>query len=156
MTVERSVPEYTIAELEKLRSTEFARLTNDDAVALGLVAVEVIREWKLNLAVEIVVGEDVVFRAKLGTTGAANDPWLVGKAATALHFGEPSLLVRLRHREVRTEFTEHDLDLMKAHGGSIPLRVSGEIVGTITMSGEPDAIDHEAAAEAIVRYLGTI
>jgi uncharacterized protein (UPF0303 family) len=43
---------------------------------------------------------------------------------------------------------------MKAHGGSIPLRVGGKIVGTLTMSGEPDAVDHEAAAEAIERYLG--
>ena len=41
----------------------------------------------------------------------------------------------------------------RAHGGSIPLRVNGEVVGTITTSGEPDVVDHATAAEAIRRYL---
>ena len=74
-----------------------------------------------------------------------------------MHFGEPSLLVRLRHVDAGSRFTDLDLDhdAMKAHGGSIPLRVGRAIVGTLTMSGEPDGIDHEAAAEAIARYLAS-
>ncbi len=151
-------PEYTIADVEPLNNVQFPRLTNDDAVALGLKAVEVIREWQLNLAVDVVLGTDLVFRAKLGSSGPDNDPWLAGKAAAARYFGEPSLLVRLRHVAAGTEFTDLDLDhdLMKGHGGSIPLRVSGEIVGTITTSGEPDVVDHQVAAEAISRYLGDL
>lgn len=151
----RPIPEYSIAELEKLNAIEFPALGNEEAVDLGLVAVEVIREWDLNLAVDIVLGEDLVFRAKLKTTGPANDPWLKGKAAVAAHFGEPSLLVKARHLAAGTEFTDLHLDhgLMKAHGGSIPLRVGGIVVGTLTMSGEPDATDHEAAVETIERYL---
>ncbi|EAR24078.1 hypothetical protein A20C1_02399 [marine actinobacterium PHSC20C1] len=153
----RPEPAYTVADLEPLNSLQFTHFTNDDAVALGLQAVEVIREWKLNLAVDIVLGDDLVFRAKLGSSGPDNNPWLAGKAAAARHFGEPSLLVRLRHVEAGTEFIDLDLDhdRMKGHGGSIPLRVDGTIVGTITMSGEPDTIDHQTAAEAITRYLAT-
>lgn len=153
----RPVPEYTVADLEPLNAIEFDSMTNDDAVALGLVAVEVIRDWNLSLAVDIVLGEDLVFRAKLKSTGPGNDPWLKGKAATALRFGEPSLLVKARHLEAGTPFENRDdvdHSILKAHGGSIPLRVGGQIVGTLTMSGEPDAVDHEAAAEAIQRYLG--
>lgn len=152
----RPIPEYSVAELEKLNAVEFASMTNDDAVALGIVAVGVIREWDLSLAVDIVLGDDLVFRAKLKSTGPGNDSWLLGKAAVATHFGEPSLLVKARHLEAGTAFEDLDVDhdTMKAHGGSIPLRVGGEIVGTLTMSGEADAIDHEAAAEAISRYLG--
>lgn len=152
----RPIPEYTIAELEKLNVVEFASMTNDDAVALGIIAVGVIQEWDLNLAVDIVLEADLVFRAKLKSSSPANDPWLKGKAAIALHFGESSLLVKNRHLEAGTPFETLDFDheTLKAHGGSIPLRVAGKIVGTITMSGEPDAIDHEVAAEAIARYLG--
>lgn len=152
----RPIPEYTVADLERLNAIEFPSLTNDEAVDLGLVAVAVIREWDLSLAVDIVIGDDLVFRAKLKGTGAGNDPWLAGKAAVATHFGEPSLLVKARHLDAGTEFTDLDLDheTMKAHGGSIPLRVGGKVVGTLTMSGEPDGTDHEAAAEAIERYLG--
>jgi uncharacterized protein (UPF0303 family) len=98
-----------------------------------------------------------VFRAKLKSTGPGNDPWLAGKAAVATHFGEPSLLVKARHLAAGTPFEtqDYDHDVMKASGGSIPLRVGGEVVGTLTMSGEPDAIDHEAAVEAIRRYLAS-
>jgi uncharacterized protein (UPF0303 family) len=97
-----------------------------------------------------------VFVAKLGTTGAGNDPWLAGKAAVAERFGEPSLLVRRRHEAAGTPFDERtdiDHEVMRAHGGSIPIFASGEPVGTITMSGEPDAIDHEACAEAVRRFV---
>jgi uncharacterized protein (UPF0303 family) len=46
-----------------------------------------------------------------------------------------------------------DPDAYRAHGGSIPLRAGGEIVGTITASGEPDVVDHDVAAEALRRFL---
>jgi uncharacterized protein (UPF0303 family) len=154
----RHIPEYTVADLERWNAVEFPSLSKDEAVALGMTAVEVIREWELSLAVDIVLGDDLVFRAKLGDTGPGNDPWLAGKAAVATRFGEPSLLVKARHLAAGTEFTDLDLDheRFKAHGGSIPLRVDGAIVGTLTTSGEPDAVDHEAAAEAIDRYLGRV
>ena len=119
----------------------------------------VVQEWDLALAVDIVLAGDLVFRAKFKNTDAGNDPWLAGKAATALRFGEPSLLVKLRHLEAGTPFAERtdiDHDTFKAHGGAIPLRVGGVVVGTITMSGEPDAIDHEVAAEALARYAASI
>lgn len=152
----RPVPEYTVAELERVNELQFERLDNDDAVRLGLVAVGVIREWDLSLAVDIVLGGDLVFRAKLKGTGAGNDPWLAGKAAVATRFGEPSLLVKARRlvagESVDDEDGEHES--LRFHGGSVPLRVGGEIVGTLTMSGEPDGTDHEAAVEAIERYLG--
>lgn len=154
----RPIPEYTVADLERLNAVEFPSMTNDDAVALGLVAIGVIREWDLSLAVDIVLDGDLVFRAKLKSTGAGNDPWLAGKAAVANHYGEPSLLVKARHLAAGTSFEDEpgiDHETMKAHGGSIPLRVDGAIVGTLTMSGEPDGTDHEAAVESIDRYLGT-
>lgn len=155
----RPVPVYTASELEYLNSVEFPRMTNDDAVALGMIAARLIQEWDLALAVDIVLAGDLVFRAKFKTTDASNDPWLAGKAATAMRFGEPSLLVKLRHLEAGTPFAERidiDHDTFKAHGGAIPLRSGGVVVGTITMSGEPDAVDHEAAAEALARYSASI
>ncbi|GAA1209634.1 heme-degrading domain-containing protein [Rhodoglobus aureus] len=154
----RPLPHYSAAEVEYLNAVEFESMTNDDAVTLGLIAVQVIQAWDLNLAVEIVLRDDVVFKAKLKSTNADNDPWLAGKAATATRFGEPSLLVKLRHLEAGTPFEERtdiDHDRFKAHGGSIPLRVYGVVVGTLTMSGEPDALDHEAAAEAMARFISS-
>jgi uncharacterized protein (UPF0303 family) len=150
----RELPTYTIDELEELSATQFEEMTNEDAVNLGLVAIEVITEWELSLAVDIVLDGDLVFRAKLGETGPGNDPWLAGKAAVVNKYGEPSLLVKLRREASGTEFVEETVDgvILRAHGGSVPLRVNGAVVGTITMSGEPDVLDHAAAAEAVRRF----
>jgi uncharacterized protein (UPF0303 family) len=147
------IPTFTVEELESVPRAELPRLDNADAVTLGIIATNVIHERGRNLAVDIVVGDDLVYRAKLGTTNAGNDEWLAGKAVTTRAFGEPSLLVR-RRRESGAELEV--TDEMKVYGGSIPLFVAGDLVGTITMSGEPDHVDHATCAEAVERYLATL
>jgi len=153
------LPAFTAADVEAQPSIDLPEFTNDDAVGLGLIAVEVIRERGLNLAVRIVLRGDTVFQAKLASTGPGNDPWLAGKAAVVEKFGEPSLLVKLRHQEAGMPFEERtdvDHDALKAHGGSMPIRVNGDVVGTITTSGEPDVVDHATTAEAVRRYLAAL
>jgi uncharacterized protein (UPF0303 family) len=154
--VTEPLPSFTVAELEELTALSVGEMSADDAVDLGLVAVSLIRERDLNLAVDVSLRGHSMFRAKLKNTGPENDFWLDAKAAVAVRFGEPSLLVKLRHLEAGTPFEERtdvDHSRLKAHGGSIPLRNGEEVVGTITVSGEPDVIDHEVAAEALRRYL---
>ena len=109
-----------------------------------------ITERELDLAVDIVLDDYLVFRVRLGTTGPENDPWLLGKAAVARYFEEPSLLVRRRVEASGQTVADVGLDpdAYRAHGGSIPLRAGGEIVGTITVSGEPDVVDHIDALHA--------
>jgi hypothetical protein len=51
------------------------------------------------------------------------------------------------------DFKYRTSDVYRAHGGSVPLRAGGRIVGTITVSGEPDVIDHEVASDAIRQFL---
>ncbi len=150
------LPEFSIDDLEREEVLDVASFDNDDAVDLGLAAVEVIDERDLDLAVRIVLRGDLVFQAKLGTSGPGNDPWLAGKHAVVMRFGESSLLVRRRHEAAGTPFEELpgiDHDAFKAHGGSIPIKVDGETVGSITTSGEPDVVDHATSAEAVRRYL---
>jgi uncharacterized protein (UPF0303 family) len=150
------LPEFDIESLEHEDVLDVASFDNDDAVDLGLAALEVIDERELNLAVRIVLRGDIVFQAKLGTSGPGNDPWLAGKHAVVMRFGEPSLLVKRRHEAAGTPFEELpdvDHDAFKAHGGSVPIKVNGETVGSITTSGEPDVVDHATSAEAVRRYL---
>jgi uncharacterized protein (UPF0303 family) len=150
------LPVFTAADVAAQPVIDLPEFTNDDAVDLGLIAVALIRERSLSLAVRIVLRDDVVFLAKLAQTGAGNDEWLAGKAAVVALFDEPSLLVRRRHEEAGTPFEERDdvdHDTHKAHGGSMPIRVAGELVGSITTSGEPDVVDHDVTSEAVRRFL---
>jgi uncharacterized protein (UPF0303 family) len=145
-----------IHEVEEVESLEFPPMVNETAVRLGEVAVQTIRDLNLSLAVDIVLGDDLVFRAKLGQTGAVNNPYLAGKAALVRHFGSSSLLTRLRLEAEGTTLGAllgADSDGMLLYGGSLPIRVSGQIIGTITMSGEPDVIDHSTVVAAVRRFL---
>jgi len=153
--VPAQLPSFTVAELEQLNELSVGPMRADDAVDLGLITVALIRERDLNLAVDVTLHGHSMFRAKLKNTGPDNDFWLDAKAAVAVRFGEPSLLVKLRHLEAGTPFDERaDVDhaSMRAHGGSIPLRDGDQVIGTITVSGEPDVIDHDVAAQAVRRY----
>jgi uncharacterized protein (UPF0303 family) len=150
------LPVFTIADLEAQPALDVPVFVSDDAVDLGLIAVDLIRERQLSLAVKIVLYGDTVFLAKLRDTGPGNDEWLNGKAAVVELFGEPSLLVRRRHEAEGTPFEDRDdidHELYRAHGGSMPIRADGELVGTITTSGEPDVVDHSVTSEAIRRFL---
>jgi uncharacterized protein (UPF0303 family) len=150
-----AIPSYTLEQLEAAGRIELDHFTNEDAFELGTLAAVVTKEWGVSLSVDIVIGDYLVYRARLGTTGPGNDPWLSGKAAVVNHFGDSSLLVKLRQEATGIPFTDLalDHDVMKAHGGSIPIYVDGRLVATITMSGEPDVVDHEAATEALRRYV---
>jgi len=150
-----AIPEYTLEQLEAEGRVELSHFTNEDAFELGTLAMAVTQEWGVSLSVDIVIGDYLVYRARLGSTGPANDPWLAGKAAVANYFGDSSLLVKLRQEATGIPFTDLPLDhdVMRAHGGSIPIYVDGTLAATITMSGEPDVVDHETAAEALHRYV---
>jgi ADP-ribose pyrophosphatase YjhB (NUDIX family)/uncharacterized protein (UPF0303 family) len=147
------VPHFTVEELESVEPARLSSFSNADAVTLGILATNVIIERGRNLAVDVRLGDDLVYRAKLGTTGQGNDEWLFGKAATTRAFREPSLLVRRRTEDGAELEISDDL---KVYGGSIPIFVGDDLVATITMSGEPDHIDHATCAEAVERYLASL
>ena len=150
------LPVLTLEDLEAQRPFEVDAFSNDDAVLLGQIAVQVIRERELDLAVDIVLGGHLVFRAKTGTTGPGNDEWLAGKALVAEHYGVPSLLVRRRLEAAGRSLADDGLgEAYRAHGGCIPIIVDGRVAGTITMSGEPDVVDHATCYETVTRFLAS-
>jgi len=126
--------------------------TRDDAVRLGEIAVGVIREWERNLAVDVHIGDELAYRAQLGTTGQKNADVIEGKILVAKKFGHSSLLARFK-KDADPSVADGLDDRYKFWGGCIPIFVGTELVATISTSGEPDVVDHEAAAEALRRYL---
>ncbi len=148
------VPAYTIDELRAEPPVHLAAFTRDDAAHLGELAVEVIREWGLSLAVDIHIGDELAYRAQLGRTGQENADAIAGKILVARRFGQPSLLARLRLEQEDPTLADGLDERHKFWGGSIPIHVGDELSATITASGEPDAVDHEVAREALRRFMG--
>lgn len=134
------------------------RLDRDDAIALGQIAADIITSLKANLAVDVTLDGESVFSARFGSTGPQNDPWLAGKAAAVQLTDEPSIMARLRAEAAGETFVDGPrggFADVRGHGGSVPIRVAGRIVGTLTTSGEPDLVDHTVAAAAVRRWLAS-
>jgi uncharacterized protein (UPF0303 family) len=148
----RPEPTYTIDQLENEPVANFRSFSRDDATRLGEIALGVIREWERNLAVDVHIGDELAYRAQLGSTGQGNANVIQGKILVVKKLGHSSLLARFK-KEADPSIADGLDDSYKFWGGSIPIFVDGEMVGSISTSGEPDVVDHEATAEAVRRYL---
>lgn len=100
-------------------------------------------------------GQILFHHARAGTT-ADNDTWVERKSRTAFHYEESSWLVRQRFLARGTSFDESSgLDPRKyaAHGGSVPIQVTGAgVVAAATVSGLPQREDHELVVAALRGY----
>jgi uncharacterized protein (UPF0303 family) len=149
----------TVQELEeqelRLQVTHF---DNDDAWRLGCLLVDLARERDLGVTIDIRRGQQQLFHCALPGTTADNDSWIERKVHVVLRYGASSFLVGTRHRESGTTFEAATPHLnhsdYAAHGGAFPIRVRGVgVVGTVTVSGLPQAEDHALVVEGLERFL---
>jgi uncharacterized protein (UPF0303 family) len=133
------------------------RFTNDDAIDLGLAIVEVARAQGAPVTVDVRRFRQQVFHAALEGTSADNDLWIERKVRVVQHFGHSSFYmgVLLRGQDLTIE-QAYLLDGREyaAHGGAFPITVRGVgIVGTVTVSGLPQADDHQLVVETLERFI---
>lgn len=160
MTTPSQIPENapTVAELEaEERRLVFRRFTYDDAWALGSLLVEMARERRAPVAVDIHRSGQQLFHAALPGSAPDNDAWIARKRRVVERYGSASYLVGARHRAKGTTFEESsrlDPDTYAAHGGSFPITVEGAgVIGAVTVSGLPQLEDHKLVVEALTRFL---
>lgn len=133
---------------------QFDRLSNEDAIGLGLALLAAARIRGAALTVDVRRGGQQLFHAALPGTSADNDQWVLRKSRVAERFGKSSLHVgtRLARDGLRIE-EKYCVDPREysAHGGSFPLILRGTgPVGSVTVSGLPQAEDH-ALLVAVLR-----
>ena len=146
--------EALIASVEaEVADLQFTRFTNDDAVALGQLLVQLGVGRNLPIAVSICKPNHILFRAALEGATPDNDYWLDAKSRTAARYLVPSLLVGLRGRRNGGRAEDNpkfDTSTHAAHGGSFPLYIRGVgPVATVTVSGLPQLEDHKLVVEAL-------
>lgn len=136
----------------------FPHFDNDTAIALGTLLLEMARERSLPVAIDITRAGHQLFHAALPGTSADNDEWIKRKVATVMRFGHSSFYMGQSSAAKGVVFTErYLLDPMRyaPQGGSFPIIVAGTgVVGTVTISGLPQAEDHALVVEALTRFLG--
>ena len=151
--------ETLIAHLEQQQELlQFSRFTNDDAWDLGSLLVGVAQARGLVLTVDIRRHGHQLFHAALPGTTPDNDTWIERKIRVVNRFGDSSYLVGRRLALAGRVFEEAsgvEPILYAAHGGSFPIIVRDVgAVGTVTVSGLPQAEDHALVVEVLTTFLG--
>jgi uncharacterized protein (UPF0303 family) len=147
----------TMLEAQEQRLV-FSRFDNIDAWQLGSAMVVAAIERELAVTVDIRRHGHQLFHAALPNTTPENDAWIERKVNVVNRFGEASYLVG---RRLAASGTALDQALgveprrFAAHGGAFPIHIAHVgVVGTITVSGLPQAEDHAFVVEMIAAFLG--
>ncbi|MFE7616664.1 heme-degrading domain-containing protein [Streptomyces sp. NPDC057496] len=151
----------TISELiAQERRLTLPHFGHDDAYALGDLLVSMARQRHAPVAIDIRRGAQQLFHAALPGSSADNDAWIDRKRKVVERYGESSYLVGTRFRAKGTTFEDSsrlDPRVYAAHGGSFPVAVEGAgVIGSVTVSGLPQAEDHALVVEALERFAATL
>lgn len=135
----------------------FARFDNETAIALGELMLAMARERSLPVTIDITRAGHQLFHVALPGTSADNDEWVKRKVATVMRFGHSSFYMGQSSAAKGVVFTERyllDPYRYAPQGGSFPIIVAGTgVVGTVTVSGLPQADDHALVVEALTQFL---
>jgi uncharacterized protein (UPF0303 family) len=148
-------------ELSELLSQEeelqFSSFTNTTAWELGCALVDAAQRDRLPVAIDIRRGDHQLFHAALPGTTPNNDVWIERKNRVVRRFGHSSFYMGALYRSHGTTLAERQLtdpEQFAAHGGAFPLSVRGVgVVGTITVSGLPQADDHRLVVDVLRAFL---
>jgi uncharacterized protein (UPF0303 family) len=148
-----TLPEL-IAELhQQEQRLQFTRFTHADAWDLGRSLVEMAIERDHGVTIDITKGDQQLFHAALSGTTPDNDDWVARKTRTVRRFGHSSFLIGRKYAEANTDLntaTGLPLALYSDHGGCFPILVRDVgPVGTVTVSGLAQHVDHALVVEAL-------
>ncbi|MEV5969752.1 heme-degrading domain-containing protein [Streptomyces sp. NPDC051921] len=151
------------ASVEELTAQEarlrLPRFTYEDAWTLGTILVGLARERRAPVAIDVRRGAQQLFHCALPGSSADNDAWIDRKRRVVERYGVSSFLVGARFRAKGTTFEDSsrlDPDAFAAHGGSFPVAVEGAgVIGSVTVSGLPQAEDHALVVLGLERLLAS-
>jgi uncharacterized protein (UPF0303 family) len=144
---------------EQEERLQFTKFDNETALALGQQLLAAARERALPVTISVRRNGQRLFHAALPGTSADNDAWIDRKSRVVDRYGHSSFLIGTQFRVRGGTFEERsrlDLDLYAAHGGVFPVLVRGVgPVGTVGVSGLPQADDHAFVVEQLELFLAS-
>ncbi len=142
---------------EQEERLQFTRFDNETALALGQQLLTAARDRGLPVTISVRRNGQRLFHAALPGTSADNDAWIDRKSRVVDRYGHSSFFIGTQFRAQGSSFEEQsglDQDLYAAHGGVFPVLVRGVgPVGTVGVSGLPQADDHAFVVEQLKLFL---
>jgi len=142
--------------LEHELTTTLNSLNNEDALAIGKLATEIGISRNLPIAIQVQIGEWIVYKAALPGSKPENDGWIKRKANVVLLKHHSTMYERVLaeensrdwHLDNGVEDATHAI-----HGGGFPLTTKEGFKGVLLISGLPQVEDHLLAVEILKSYL---
>ena len=142
--------------LEEEEVLKLPSLTNNDALEIGEIAATLGKQRKLPIAVEVRIGEWVVFHASLEGSKPENDWWIGKKSRVVMMKQHSTMYERVLAEELGIDWYKENKvedDTHAIHGGALPLITSSGFAGILIISGLPQVEDHLFAVEVLTEFL---
>jgi len=141
---------------EEMRLT-LPSLTITNAIEIGEIAKELGKLRELPIAVEVRIGDWIIYHASLPGSTSENQWWIDRKARVVLLKHHSTIYERVSAEERGVDWHKENnlLDETYAiHGGGLPLITKGEgFVGVLLVSGLPQVEDHLLGVEVLTEFL---
>ena len=128
-----------------------------DALEIGEIAKSLCLTRNLPVAIEVRLGDWIVYHASLPRSTPENDWWIARKARVVILKHHSTLYERVSAEERGVDWHKENnlLDETHAiHGGGLPLITKTEgFVGILLISGLPQVEDHLLGVEALTEFL---
>ena len=131
-------------------------LTNSDAVEIGEIATTLGKQRKLPIAIEVRIGEWIVYHASLNGSKPENDWWINRKVAVVMLKQHSTMYERVSAEERGVDWhKENNLqnETHAIHGGALALMTDEGFKGIFIVSGLPQVEDHLFAVEVLTEFL---
>jgi len=144
-------------KLELIRAQEdelqFTIFTNDTALQLGLVMIDLAKKGGKSIAVAITRGGQQLFYHAMNGTSPDQEYWIKRKSrAVERHYHSSYFMGLYNESKKRSYFETYSVspEEYAVHGGSFPLTIKHVgVVGTITVSGLSQEEDHQLIVAGI-------
>jgi uncharacterized protein (UPF0303 family) len=142
--------------LQEEQVLKLASLTNTDAVEIGEIATALGNQRALPIAIEVRIGEWIVFHASLEGSKPENDWWIARKSRVVILKHHSTMYERVLAEELGLDWHKENnvVDETHAiHGGAVPLITPTGFAGILIISGLPQVDDHLFAVEVLTEFL---
>jgi uncharacterized protein (UPF0303 family) len=129
----------------------------ESAIEIGDIAKFLATSRNLPIAIEVRLGDWIVYHASLPGSTPENDLWISRKARTVMLKQHSTMYERVLAEERGVDWHKENnlLDETHAiHGGGLPLITKNEgFVGVLLISGLPQVEDHLLGVEVLTEFL---
>ena len=150
--------QFTASQLlQEEKILELPNLSISDYLEIGEIAKSFGTQRGLPIAVEVRIGDWIIYHASLPGSTSENQWWIDRKARVVLLKHHSTLYERVSAQERGVDWhSENNLldETHAIHGGGLPLITKSEgFVGVLLVSGLPQVEDHLLGVEVLTEFL---